>query len=116
MGGDEFLLVITHVEKAYIEATINRLREEWAGCEFDFGGKRVSITASFGIAGFCGKDAPTFQAIVSAPTKPYTRLSATAGITSGRPKLQTNCDSDSRKTFGQIHNNSDARFTRIRRD
>jgi two-component system cell cycle response regulator len=69
MGGDEFLLVITHVEKAYIEATINRLREEWAACEFDFGGKRVSITASFGIAGFCGREAPTFQALVQRADK-----------------------------------------------
>lgn len=69
MGGDEFLLVITHVERAYIEATINRLREEWAGCEFDFGGKRVSITASFGIAGFCGGEAPTFQALVQRADK-----------------------------------------------
>jgi diguanylate cyclase (GGDEF)-like protein len=69
MGGDEFLLVITHVEKAYIEATINRLREEWAGCEFDFGGKRVSITASFGITGFCGRNSPTFQMLVAQADK-----------------------------------------------
>ncbi len=91
MGGDEFLLVITHVEKAYIEATINRLREEWAGCEFDFGGKRVSITASFGIAGFCGKDAPTFQAIVQRADKAlyeakrnggnHVKTEVTAGLT-----------------------------------
>jgi two-component system cell cycle response regulator len=69
MGGDEFLLVITHVEKLYIEATINRLREEWAGCEFEFAGKRVSLTASFGIAGFCGTGALTFQALVAQADK-----------------------------------------------
>jgi two-component system cell cycle response regulator len=69
MGGDEFLLVITHVEKLYIEATINRLREEWAGCKFEFAGKRVSLTASFGIAGFCGTGAPTFQALVAQADK-----------------------------------------------
>ena len=69
MGGDEFLLVITHVEKEYIEATINRLREEWAGCEFEFGVKRVSITASFGIAGFCGNQAPPFQSLVQRADK-----------------------------------------------
>src|ERR1700742_65690 len=69
MGGDEFLLVSTHVEKRYIEATINRLREEWAGCECEFAGKRVSLTASFAIAGFCGTGAPTFQALVAQSDK-----------------------------------------------
>ncbi len=69
MGGDEFLLVITHVAGEYILATINRMREEWAACEFEFRGARVSITASFGVAGFCGKDAPTFQALVQQADK-----------------------------------------------
>jgi two-component system, cell cycle response regulator len=69
MGGDEFLLVITHVEKQYIETTINRLREEWAACEFEFSGKRVSLTASFGITGFCGSNAPTFQCLVAQADK-----------------------------------------------
>ena len=69
MGGDEFLLVITHVERQYIETTINRLREEWAACEFEFGGNCVSLTASFGIAGFCGKDAPTFPGLVAQADK-----------------------------------------------
>jgi diguanylate cyclase (GGDEF)-like protein len=69
MGGDEFLLVITHVAGEYMESTINRMREEWAGCEFEFGGTKVSITASFGMAGFCGKDAPTFQALVQQADK-----------------------------------------------
>src|SRR5215475_10148775 len=69
MGADEFLLVITHVERQYIESTINRLREEWAACEFEFGGKVVSLTASFGIAGFCGQRAPTFPALVAQADK-----------------------------------------------
>jgi two-component system cell cycle response regulator len=69
MGGDEFLLVITHVQAEYIQSTINRVREEWEGCEFQFGAKAVSITASFGIAGFCGKDAPTFQELVQRADK-----------------------------------------------
>jgi len=79
MGGDEFLLVITHVEKRYIEVTINRLREEWAGCEFDFGGKRVSLTASFGIAGFCGKGSPSFQALVAQADKALYAAKRTGG-------------------------------------
>src|ERR1700743_3157382 len=79
MGGDEFVLVITHVEKRYIEVTINRLREEWAACEFDFGGKRVSLTASFGIAGFWGTGAPTFQALVAQADKSLYAAKRTGG-------------------------------------
>ena len=94
MGGDEFLLVITHVEKQYIETTINRLREEWAGCEFEFGGKRVSLTASFGIAGFCGSNAPTFQALVAHADKALYAAKRTGGnrvevsVTNEVPTLQ----------------------------
>jgi diguanylate cyclase (GGDEF)-like protein len=69
MGGDEFLLVITHVAREYILSTINRMREEWSGSAFEFGGSAVSITASFGVAGFCGKDAPTFQALAQQADK-----------------------------------------------
>src|ERR1700738_502764 len=69
MGGDEFLLVITHVASEYILSTINRMREEWAGCEFEFGGTKVSIPASFGVAGFCGNEAPTFQTLAQQADK-----------------------------------------------
>jgi two-component system cell cycle response regulator len=69
MGGDEFLLVITHVQEEDLRATINRLRQEWAGCEFAFGDSTVSSTASFGLAGFCGTDAPTFHALVQRADK-----------------------------------------------
>jgi len=69
MGGDEFLLVITHVASGYIESIVNRMREEWARCEFRFGGNAVSITVSFGIAGFCGPDAPTFHTLTQRADK-----------------------------------------------
>jgi two-component system, cell cycle response regulator len=69
MGGDEFLLVITHVASEYIQSTINCMREEWADCEFEFGGNAVSITASFGLTGFCGKQAPAFQTLVQRADK-----------------------------------------------
>jgi two-component system, cell cycle response regulator len=64
MGGDEFLLVITHVEDEHIQETVERLGEDFAAIPFAFGGARVSVTASFGIAGFHGKDAPEFSALV----------------------------------------------------
>ena len=69
MGGDEFLIVMTHVEEEYIRATIEPLREELATHVFAFGGKEVSLTASFGIAGFLGKEAPLFAALVQQADK-----------------------------------------------
>jgi two-component system cell cycle response regulator len=64
LGGDEFLVVVTHVEPEQIEATINRLREQFAALSFPFQGKSVSVTASFGVTGFHSKDAMEFSGLV----------------------------------------------------
>jgi two-component system, cell cycle response regulator len=63
MGGDEFVLVITHVGDEYIYATVDRLRQQMATSRFRFGGNSVSITASFGVAGYHGGESPKFSAI-----------------------------------------------------
>jgi len=64
MGGDEFLLVMTHVEKANIPLAVERLREKIALLKFSFGGESISVTASFGICGFQGKEPPEFSVLV----------------------------------------------------
>ncbi|MGB2625959.1 MAG: diguanylate cyclase [Candidatus Acidiferrum sp.] len=64
LGGDEFLLVVTHVDPAQVEATVNRFREQFAALSFPFQGQSVSVTASFGAAGFHNKDAADFLALV----------------------------------------------------
>ncbi len=64
MGGDEFLLVMTHVEKANIPLAVERLREKIASLKFSFGGESISLTASFGICGFQGKEPPEFSVLV----------------------------------------------------
>ncbi len=69
MGGDEFLLVITHVEDRYIQSTVDRLREQLAAWQFPFGSGKVSTAASFGVAGFRGKVAPPFSALVQEADK-----------------------------------------------
>jgi two-component system cell cycle response regulator len=64
LGGDEFLLILTHVERENIELTLNRLREQFGTQIFAFNGQKVRVTASFGIAGFQGGEAPVFSALV----------------------------------------------------
>jgi two-component system cell cycle response regulator len=64
LGGDEFLMVIAHVGEEDIQPTMDRFREQFALQEFTFEGKKVRVTASFGIAGFHGKDAPEFSALL----------------------------------------------------
>jgi two-component system, cell cycle response regulator len=64
LGGDDFLMVLTHVPGENIEATINRFREQFAVLSFPFKGKSVSVTASFGVFGTHGKDYQEFATIV----------------------------------------------------
>jgi two-component system cell cycle response regulator len=64
LGGDEFLLVITHVEADSINRTVERFREKLAEQKFPIGNEQVTITASFGISGFHGKEIVDFNTLV----------------------------------------------------
>jgi two-component system cell cycle response regulator len=64
LGGDEFLLILTHVERENIELTLDRLRKQFGSQIFTFNGQKVKVTASFGITGFQGKEAPEIGALV----------------------------------------------------
>lgn len=64
MGGEEFLLILTHVTAENILAAVNRLRKEFEAQTFNFEGKTVTVTASFGVAGFQDKVAPEFTRLV----------------------------------------------------
>jgi diguanylate cyclase (GGDEF)-like protein len=69
MGGDEFLLVMTHLDEKSTRLTVERLRAQFAALKFSFGGGVVSVTASFGIAGFKGKEPPEFCQLVKQADK-----------------------------------------------
>src|SRR5215470_3709383 len=64
LGGDEFLLVITHVNAENIELTVNRFREQFCALSFPFVGKSISVTATFGVAGGERGDLRNFEALV----------------------------------------------------
>ncbi len=64
MGGEEFVMVLTHVSEQDIGPTVDRLREQFASLIFRFGGKTASVTSSFGIAGFSGKGCAEFSQLL----------------------------------------------------
>src|SRR5260370_262490 len=69
MGGDEFLLVLTHVGGDQIRPTVERLRVRLASKKFSFGGESLSVTASFAGCGFQGKEPPEFSNLVQQAAK-----------------------------------------------
>jgi diguanylate cyclase (GGDEF)-like protein len=50
IGGEEFLIVLTHTDLAGATIAIERIRETLAQQIFKFGNHDVVVTASFGIA------------------------------------------------------------------
>jgi len=65
IGGEEFLQVVTHGDEEGIRTLVEHIRCQLAETTFDFGGAPAKVTASFGVAGFFGKNAPEFSELVS---------------------------------------------------
>lgn len=65
LGGEEFLLILTHTNKQQTEIAIERIRKRFATEKFQFRGTGTTVTASFGIAGFSGKKAPEFSQLLA---------------------------------------------------
>jgi diguanylate cyclase (GGDEF)-like protein len=55
---------MTHLDEKSTRLTVERLRGQFAALKFSFGGDTVSVTASFGIAGFQGTEPPEFSKLV----------------------------------------------------
>jgi two-component system, cell cycle response regulator len=65
IGGEEFLFVLTHTTQENARVVIERIRADLEATKFDFDGSRLTVTASFGVAGFEGTEAPDFNRLVS---------------------------------------------------
>jgi two-component system, cell cycle response regulator len=64
IGGEEFVLSLSHVDRAGVEIAIERIRRQFEAEKFAFDGKVVTATASFGIAGFEGSNAPSLDQLL----------------------------------------------------
>jgi two-component system, cell cycle response regulator len=62
-GGEEFLLIISHAEQDNLRTAIERIRQQLESKQFTFCKVTITVTASFGIATFCGNKAPELQSI-----------------------------------------------------
>jgi diguanylate cyclase (GGDEF)-like protein len=65
LGGEEFLLILTHVDRERALVAIDRIRKHIEEQEFRFGSARATVTASFGVKGFCGSQSPEFNALLA---------------------------------------------------
>jgi diguanylate cyclase (GGDEF)-like protein len=65
IGGEEFLQVLTYADERAVRVAVDRVRKEVEAEKFTLGGESVGITASFGVAGFCGNVAPAFSQLLS---------------------------------------------------
>ena len=65
IGGEEFLMVLTHAKPEDVRVVVERILQRLRDREFSFGGQAIRVTASFGIAGFQGRVVPEFGKLVN---------------------------------------------------
>jgi diguanylate cyclase (GGDEF)-like protein len=65
LGGEEFLLMMTHADKEGMKTAVGRIRKQFENTSFTFEDKTITATASFGIAGFRGSKPPDWNTLVT---------------------------------------------------
>ena len=65
VGGEEFMLVLTHADHDDVYTIAERIRRQCEENEFVYGAAKIRITASFGMAGFHSHAAPAFEDLVN---------------------------------------------------
>jgi len=64
IGGEEFVVIITHVERPNLDMVIERIRRELEAQQFTFENRTLRVTASFGVAGFHKRVVPNFSQLL----------------------------------------------------
>jgi diguanylate cyclase (GGDEF)-like protein len=90
LGGEEFLVIITHSDKEGVNTVVERIRKQFENTKVIVGTATISATASFGIAGFRGTKPPDLDALVArADTAMYVAKEK------GRNRIEFELDPDS---------------------
>lgn len=66
MGGEEFLIVLSHTTREGVLTLIERIREQMESQHFKFGSNEIVVTASFGIAEYSRQQDQNFARLVGA--------------------------------------------------
>ncbi len=64
LDGEEFLMVFTHANENNVRMVLERILNQLREHKFSFGGKTITVTASFGVSSFQGKVPPEFAKLV----------------------------------------------------
>jgi diguanylate cyclase (GGDEF)-like protein len=64
LGGEEFVMVLSHSDMRGASTAMARLRQELEAETFEFAGSPLRVTASFGVAGFHSRKAPEFAELL----------------------------------------------------
>ena len=84
IGGEEFLLILTHTTQENASVVIERIRAALEATKFDFDSGSLAVTASFGLAGFEGTQPADFnQLVIQADAALY------AAKRTGRNRIET---------------------------
>jgi diguanylate cyclase (GGDEF)-like protein len=65
VGGEEFLLALTHVEQSHVGPVLERIRINVEQQEFLFQGEIIRVTASFGVAGLDPENPSDFASLIA---------------------------------------------------
>ena len=66
IGGEEFILILSHIAKQDAFTAVERIRKCLEREQFSFGGKVTNVTASFGLSGFQSETAPEWSDLLKA--------------------------------------------------
>ena len=64
IGGEEFVMILTHGARSDAATAVDRIRRSFEAELFTFGGSMLGATASFGISGFQGSQAPELSELL----------------------------------------------------
>lgn len=87
LGGEEFVIVFSQVNFDGAGTALERLRAKLQCEKFEFEGTTLDVTASFGVAGFQGKEAPEFAELLRRADEALYRAKQ-----KGRNRVQFACE------------------------
>ena len=65
LGGEEFLVMMTHSDRDGTKTAVDRIRKQFEAKKFTFETNTLTVTASFGVAGFRGTKPPDLGTLVA---------------------------------------------------